>query len=58
MEDRRMLKIIIYLNDVNLHGGLFEYIPKHLTSLTSQRFNYSSGFVSLIIETGVPVSGL
>ena len=57
VEDHRMLKIIIYLNDVNIHGGPFEYIPKHSTSLLSQRLNYSSGFVSdEVMETIVPIS--
>ena len=57
VEDHRMLKIIIYLNDVNLHGGPFEYIPKHSTSLLSQTLNYSSGFVSdEVMKTVVPIS--
>jgi hypothetical protein len=30
-EDRRMVKILVYLNDVNDNGGPFEYIPKRLT---------------------------
>jgi hypothetical protein len=30
-EDRRMLKAIIYLNDVDENGGPFEYIPQNLT---------------------------
>ena len=34
-EDRRMLKIIIYLNDVSEEGGPFQYIPKSLTSTIS-----------------------
>lgn len=48
-EDYRMVKIIIYLNDVGLDGGPFEYIPRHLTSSLAQALNYnyySSGFVS------------
>lgn len=31
-EDRKMVKIIIYLNDVDEKHGAFEYIPVHLTS--------------------------
>lgn len=30
-EDRRVLKVIIYLNDVGEDGGPFEYIPPHLS---------------------------
>jgi hypothetical protein len=30
-EDRRMVKILVYLNDVSNEGGPFEYIPKRLT---------------------------
>lgn len=48
-EDYRMVKIIIYLNDVGLDGGPFEYIPRHLTSSLAEALNYnyySSGFVS------------
>lgn len=57
VEDRRMVRIIIYLNDVNLNGGPFEYISKHLTSLLRQTLQYSSGFVSdELIKTIVPIS--
>jgi len=56
VEDR-MLKIIIYLNDVNLHGGPFEYIPKYSSSLLSQSLNYSSGLLSdEVMKTVVPIS--
>jgi hypothetical protein len=41
-----MVRIILYLNDVNLNGGPFEYISKHSTSLLCQILQYSSGFVS------------
>lgn len=44
-EDRRMLKIIIYLNDVSDDGGPFQYIPKHLTSTVSSAFNYRCGYL-------------
>ncbi len=57
VEDRRMVRIIVYLNNVNLNGGPFEYISKHLTSLLRQTLQYSSGFVSdELIKTIVPVS--
>jgi hypothetical protein len=35
-EDRRMLKVIIYLNDVSVDNGPFEYIPKSYVSLLTQ----------------------
>ncbi|MGL5806797.1 MAG: hypothetical protein ACRC2R_02560 [Xenococcaceae cyanobacterium] len=52
-EDRRMVKIIIYLNEVDIDGGPYEYIPLSLSSLCTQALKYSSGFVSdrLMAET-------
>jgi hypothetical protein len=42
LEDRRMLKIIIYLSDVSEENGPFEYIPKSVVSpLLSWRINYA-----------------
>lgn len=34
-EDHRLLKIAVYLNDVNAESGPFEYIPKHFNSQLS-----------------------
>lgn len=45
-EDHRMLKIIIYLNDVDINGGPFEYISKELTSVAQHQLRYTSGLVS------------
>lgn len=45
-EDRRMLKIIIYLNDVDEQGGPFEYISKELTQEAVEKLRYNSGLVS------------
>jgi hypothetical protein len=45
-EDRRMVKIIIYLNEVNIDGGPYEYISLPLTSLCTKALKYSSGYVS------------
>ncbi len=57
VEDYRMVRIIVYLNDVNLNGGPFEYISKNSTSLLRQTLQYSSGFVSdEVIKTLVPTS--
>ncbi|ABA20369.1 conserved hypothetical protein [Trichormus variabilis ATCC 29413] len=44
-EDRKMLKIIIYLNDVNEDGGPFEYIPKSLTSHISKSLKYDDTYI-------------
>ncbi|MBD6619253.1 phytanoyl-CoA dioxygenase [Komarekiella sp. 'clone 1'] len=37
-EDRRIIKIFIYLNDVDKKTGPFEYIPRSLTSLFSLNY--------------------
>jgi hypothetical protein len=45
-EDRKMVKVIIYLNDVEEKHGPFEYIPTSLTSfphLNSYRIDYQLG---------------
>ncbi|MGV0108095.1 Phytanoyl-CoA dioxygenase [Nostoc sp. DSM 114160] len=44
-EDRRIIKIFIYLNDVEEKTGPFEYIPRSLTSLFS--WNYIRLFYKL-----------
>ena len=44
-EDYRMIKIIIYLNDVSEDDGPFEYIPKHISKLLKKLLRYKSGFV-------------
>jgi hypothetical protein len=45
-EDRRMLKIIVYLNDVDEQGGPFEYMSKNLTQEAVKKLRYNSGLVS------------
>lgn len=46
-EDRRMIKIIIYLNDVDTDGGPYEYISRHLTLKGMKSLKYDNfGFVS------------
>ncbi|MDJ0702668.1 MAG: hypothetical protein QNJ46_05250 [Leptolyngbyaceae cyanobacterium MO_188.B28] len=42
-EDRRMLKIIIYLNDVSEEGGAFQYIPRSLTAKAFKSLKYDYG---------------
>lgn len=46
IDDDRMIKIIIYLNNVGKTGGAFEYISRSLTPQIVDRFNYKSGFIS------------
>ncbi|BAZ13309.1 hypothetical protein NIES4071_51480 [Calothrix sp. NIES-4071] len=57
VEDHRMVRIIVYLNNVTLNGGSFEYISKYLTSSLRKTLRYTSGFVSdEIMKTFVPTS--
>ena len=44
-EDRRMLKIIIYLNDVDEHNGVFQYIPKVFSDRINRQLNYNHGYI-------------
>jgi len=44
-EDRNMLKIIIYLNDVNEDSGPFQYIPKSLTSSITKSLKYDDDYI-------------
>ena len=49
-EDRRVVKVIIYLNDVSEQDGPFEYIPKHLTvsnSILRQFLKFVPKFINL-----------
>ncbi|MGF1590494.1 MAG: hypothetical protein ACFCU7_14885 [Pleurocapsa sp.] len=46
-EDRRIIKIIIYLNDVAAGGGPYEYIPRTITSKAIKTLNYYNlGYLS------------
>ncbi|HEY1694850.1 MAG TPA: hypothetical protein VGG39_21915 [Polyangiaceae bacterium] len=45
-EDRRMFKIILYLNDVAPGGGPFQFLSRPVTIKTAGRLRYSSGFVT------------
>ncbi|MBW4602981.1 MAG: hypothetical protein KME29_26330 [Calothrix sp. FI2-JRJ7] len=57
VEDHRMVRIIVYLNNVTLNGGPFEYISKSLTSSLRKTLRYTSGFVSdEVMKTFVPTS--
>jgi hypothetical protein len=45
-EDRRMFRVIVYLNDVAVGGGPFEFIPREQTAQAAKKLRYGSGFVS------------
>ncbi len=45
-EDRRMCRIIIYLNDVDAGGGPFQFIERRHTIEAAKRLGYQSGFVA------------
>ncbi|QDL10007.1 2OG-Fe(II) oxygenase [Brasilonema octagenarum UFV-E1] len=44
-EDRKLFKVIIYLNDINDDGGPFQYIPKDITSKVADSLGYKSGYI-------------
>lgn len=44
-EDYRMLKIIIYLNDVDEFGGPFQYLSKQDTEIAKKSLGYKSGLI-------------
>lgn len=55
VEDRRMLKIIVYLSDVDDGCGPFEYLDRAQTERTVRALNYRSGFVlDTLIEQITP----
>lgn len=45
-EDRRMFKIILYLNEVRPGGGPFQYLPRSVTMEAARKLRYGSGFVA------------
>lgn len=56
IEDRRMIKVIVYMNQVNSEGGPFEYIPKPLTP-SARSLKYAHGYLAdEVIEQVVPAS--
>ncbi|EAW45031.1 2OG-Fe(II) oxygenase [Nodularia spumigena CS-584] len=44
-EDRKILKIIIYLNDINEYTGPLQYIPQNLTLEIVKALKYTSGYI-------------
>lgn len=45
-EDRRTIKILIWLNDVDEQGGPYAYVPMAETLRAIEKLHYVSGFVS------------
>jgi len=45
-EDRSVVKIIVYFNDVGLDGGHYEYVPKDLTKKAAKKLNYDLGYLN------------
>ncbi|MDJ0689851.1 MAG: response regulator [Xenococcaceae cyanobacterium MO_188.B32] len=46
IDDDRMIKVIVYLNNVGKTGGPYEYIPPLWTDKIIKALSYTSGFVS------------
>ncbi|MGF1991981.1 MAG: 2OG-Fe(II) oxygenase [Nostoc sp. ZfuVER08] len=44
-EDRKVLKVIVYLNDVNDDGGPFQYIPKSDYSKVARSLSYKYRYI-------------
>ncbi|MBD6620210.1 2OG-Fe(II) oxygenase [Komarekiella sp. 'clone 1'] len=44
-EDRKVLKIIIYLNEVNDDGGPFQYIPQSFSTKITRSLRYNYGYI-------------
>jgi hypothetical protein len=44
-EARKILKIIIYLHDIDENNGPFQYIPQSLTSEVAKSLRYKSGYI-------------
>ena len=45
VEDRRMLKILVWLNDVDAEGGPFQFVDRTHTGRLTDELRYVSGFV-------------
>lgn len=45
-EDKRMFKVICYINDVAADGGPFQYFDRQLTNQAAKALRYTYGFVS------------
>lgn len=45
IEDRRMVKILVWLNDVDERGGPFAYFPVNYSAQATRDLRYVSGFI-------------
>ena len=45
-EDYRMVKIIVYLTDVDSESGPFEYLPRYKSSMVAASLQYKSGLIA------------
>ncbi|MCF4969690.1 2OG-Fe(II) oxygenase [Nostoc sp. CMAA1605] len=45
-EERQVIKIIIYINDVDENTGPFQYLPQTLTLEVAKSLNYTSGYIT------------
>ena len=45
IEDERVLKILVFLNEVDTDGGPFTYVPRAITQEATRRLHYVGGFV-------------
>lgn len=45
IEDRRMIKILVWLNDVDEQGGPFAYVPVGHSATATRELRYVSGFI-------------
>ena len=55
IEDRRMLKILVWLNDVDVAGGPFTYVPAPESDRIARELRYAGGYVD--DETMTRLSG-
>jgi hypothetical protein len=46
IEDHKVFKILIWLNDVGPLGGAFQYIPRPISDPAAQQLRYVAGFVA------------
>ena len=46
IEDHRVFKILVWLNDVGPNGGAFQYIPKRQSDTAVKQLKYVAGFVT------------
>lgn len=56
-EDYRVIKVIVYLNDVDEEGGCYDYIPRLFTASGLKALNYNLGYqTDACLEQIVPRS--